>query len=111
MGTVKAGGGDLSHNVLAGQNFVMRSRADTFRTMIQIDDKDPDAAHEFKLSFINIMGESENTLDVHYDDKLVGSAKINEPTTQGAFIHNRLTLKYMGNEKMSIRAIPLKDEL
>mmetsp|Transcript_18996 Transcript_18996/g.49876 ORF Transcript_18996/g.49876 Transcript_18996/m.49876 type:complete len:158 (+) Transcript_18996:64-537(+) len=110
MGTVTPGG-DLSHTVVAGQNFVMRSRADTFRTMIQIDDKDPDGAHEFKISFINLMGESASTLDIHYDDKVVGSAKINEPTTQGAFIHNRLTIKYMGNERLAVRAIPLKDEL
>merc|ERR550537_1888576 len=110
MGTVSPGG-DLSHNVLAGQNFVIRSRSDTFRTMVQIDDKDDEADHQFKISFINLMAESSTPLEVHYEDRKVGEAKTNEPTTQGAFIHNRLTLKYIGNDKLSVRAIPLKDEL
>ena len=65
MGTVSAGG-DMSHNVGAGQAFVMRSKVDSFRTMVQIDEAEEDASHQFKITFINIMGESADSVDIHY---------------------------------------------
>ena len=75
--------------------------------MIQIDLADDGVTdHQFKLTFINIMGEAKGSeIDVKYGDASVGKASLNDPTTQGAFEHNLLTVEYEGVEKFQVGGV------
>lgn len=52
------------------------------------------------------MGETgDEGIDIKYEGKVVGTAKVGEPHTEGVFDHSRMTVVSGDQMKLSVRAL------
>ena len=58
------------------------------------------------LLYFPQMGETgDEGIDIKYEGKVVGTAKVGEPHTEGVFDHSRMTVVSGDQMKLSVRAL------